>query len=103
MSELDKSLIGKKVIVRTNSAGVHYGTLLKKEGDQVLLENSRRLWRWWAQESISLTGVALHGVKHDKSNICGPLPIHNILGVVEIIPVTSVAEISLDSAPVAAQ
>lgn len=41
--------VGKKVIVRTLSAGVFYGVLLKKAGDEVILGSSRRLWQWFAK------------------------------------------------------
>ena len=66
--------IGKKVIIRTYSAGVWFGTLKEKAGNEVIIENARRMWRWWAAESISLSACAIHGVKHDKSKIVEPVP-----------------------------
>ena len=34
------------VMVRTYSAGVHFGYLKKREGKEVTLINSRRVWYW---------------------------------------------------------
>jgi hypothetical protein len=38
--------IGKKVIVRAYGSGVHFGTLVAQDGQQVELALARRLWRW---------------------------------------------------------
>lgn len=43
-------LIGKKCIIRTYSAGVHYGEIAEKSGSEVIVKNSRRLWQWKAKE-----------------------------------------------------
>jgi hypothetical protein len=47
----------EKVIIRTYSAGVHYGTLVSEEksegGYHVILENSRRIWKWAGANSLS--------------------------------------------------
>lgn len=43
-------MIGKEVIVRTYSAGVHFGTLESRNGKEVVLKDARRIWDWvWAQ------------------------------------------------------
>jgi len=92
------SMIGKKVIIRTYSAGVHYGELSEKVGNEVILKNARRMYQWWAKKSISLSGVALYGVKHEKSKICPP--VDSIwLEAIEIIPCTDEAIESLNGAP----
>ena len=41
-----KTYIGEKVIIRSNKAGVVFGTLLEKEGAEVRLGNVRRIWYW---------------------------------------------------------
>lgn len=79
------SMIGKKVIIRTYSAGVWFGTLSEKSGNEVILSSARRMWRWFAAESISLSAVALHGIKEDKSQIAEAVPIV-WLEAIEIIP-----------------
>ena len=86
--------IGKNVIIRTYSAGVWCGTLSQKSGNEVILTNARRLWRWWAAESISLSGVANFGIIEDKSQIA-PKVDGVWLEAIEIIPTTDKAEKSI--------
>lgn len=86
--------IGKNVIIRTYSAGVWCGTLSQKSGNEVILTNARRLWRWWAAESISLSGVANFGIIEDKSKIA-PKVDGVWLEAIEIIPTTDKAEKSI--------
>ena len=83
-------LIGKKVIIRTYTAGVHFGELATKEGKEVILKNSRRLWYWkTANKGISLNEVANCGLAKD-SKICAPVELI-WLEAIEIIPCTSEA------------
>ena len=88
-------MIGEKVIIRTFSAGVWYGLLEQKAGNEVILKNARRMWRWWAAESISLSGVALYGIKQDKSRIA-PGVNQVWLESIEILPCTDKAIISIE-------
>jgi len=90
-------MIGKKVIVRTYSAGNWFGVLDQKSSSEVILKNARRMWCWWASEGISLSSVAIHGVKNDKSKIVEPVD-SVWLEAVEIIPCSSIAINSLESA-----
>ena len=79
--------IGQEVIIRTNSAGVWFGRLKEKSGNEVILTKARRMWRWWAKDSISLSGVALHGIKQEKSRIAGA--VESVwLQAIEIIPIS---------------
>ena len=79
------SMVGKQVIIRTYSAGVWFGTLSEKSGNEVIISNARRMWRWFAAESISLSAVALYGIKEDKSQIAEAVP-SVWLEAIEIIP-----------------
>lgn len=84
------SMIGKKVIIRTFSAGVHYGELVEKDGKEVILGNARRLWYWkTANKGISLSEVANKGLAKD-SKVCAPVDAI-WLEAVEIIPCTKEA------------
>ena len=56
------SHLGEKVIIRTYSAGVWFGKLVEKSGNEVILEDARRMWRWHAKKSVSLSGVAVYGI-----------------------------------------
>ena len=96
-SGLNSFAIGQEVIVRTYSAGVWFGLLKQKAGNEVILKDARRMWRWWAKESISLSGVALHGIKPDKSRIAGAVD-SVWLQAIEIIPVSGKAAESIRTA-----
>jgi hypothetical protein len=79
------SMLGMLVIVRTYSAGVWFGELAEKAGNEVILANARRMYRWWCAESISLSAVALHGIIEEKSKIVQAVP-SVWLEAIEIIP-----------------
>ena len=79
------SMLGQSVIVRTYSAGVWFGVLSEKYGNEVILTQARRMYRWWAAESISLSAVALHGIREDKSQIVEAVP-SVWMEAIEIIP-----------------
>jgi hypothetical protein len=91
------SMIGKKCVVRTYSAGVWFGEISEKSGNEVIVKNARRMWQWWAAESISLSAVAVYGIKQDKSKIA-PAVEAVWLEAIELIPCTDVAIQSIESA-----
>ena len=101
-SNLDSFAIGQEVIICTYASGVWFGRLKEKAGDEVILTEARRMWRWWAKESISLSGVALHGIKQEKSRIAGA--VDSIwLQAIEIIPISGTAAESIRTAEAAVQ
>lgn len=59
--------IGQKVLIRTRSAGVHFGELVSRTGQEVHLKNARRLWSW--NGALSLSEVSVKGVDLEKSKI----------------------------------
>lgn len=83
-------LIGKFVIARCYSAGVHAGTVQSVDGENVILTDSVRLWSWKAADGIALSGVAQHGLasgcKIDAAN-----PVIYLTGVCELIPCSNKA------------
>ena len=89
--------IGQEVIIRTYSAGVWFGRLKEKSGNEVILTEARRMWRWCAKESISLSGVALHGINQEKSRIAGAID-SVWLQAIEIIPISGKAAESIRTA-----
>ena len=101
-SGLNSFAIGQEVIIRTYSAGVWFGRLKEKSGDEVILTEARRMWRWWAKESISLSGVCLHGIKQEKSRIPGAVDLV-WLQAIEIIPISGKAAESIRTAQEAEQ
>ena len=91
------AMIGEKCIVRTYSAGVWFGEISEKSGNEVIVKNARRMWQWWAAESISLSAVAIHGIKHDRSKICEA--VESVwLEAIEIIPCSTKAILSIEAA-----
>lgn len=86
--------VGKYVICRCHSAGVHAGELISQKGDVVSLKNSRRLWQWIAADGIALSGVAQHGLKGGKLDVVNP--IIRLTGVIEIIPCTEKSKESIN-------
>ena len=89
--------IGEHVIIRTYSAGVWFGKLEKKSGNEVYLTEARRMYEWWAKQSISLSGVAIYGIKHNESKIC-PAVERVWLEAIEILTLTNEAIKSIKEA-----
>ena len=90
-STIKNELIGKYVIIRTYSAGVHAGILSCKEGNEVILTESRRLYRWnTANKGLSLSEVANGGLSKEKTKVCEAVP-QQWLEAIEIIPCTDIA------------
>ena len=96
-SGLNGFAIGQEVIIRTYSAGVWFGRLKEKASDEVILTEARRMWRWWANESISLSGVALYGINQEKSRIAGAID-SVWMQAIEIIPISGKAAESIRTA-----
>jgi hypothetical protein len=91
------TFVGKKVIVRTYSAGVFFGELIEKEGSEVILKNSRRLYRWHTNNGgISLSEVANHGLQDDASKVCESMPLH-WCDAIELIPCSDVAITNIEA------
>ena len=90
--------LNKKVIIRADRAGVFYGTIVRKDGDEVELKDCRRIWYW--DGAASLSEIAVSGVKHETSKITVTVESIVILGVIEIITCTEEAIKNIESAPV---
>jgi hypothetical protein len=52
------------VIARCYRAGVHAGELVRFEGQEVELRNSRRIWYW--KGAASLSELAAYGMKYPE-------------------------------------
>ena len=90
--------VGRYVIVRCYSAGVHAGELVSQDGDIVILKNSRRLWQWKAKEGVALSGVAVNGLSASGSKVDVELPEIMLTGAIETIPTSEKARESIASA-----
>lgn len=87
--------IGKYVIVRTYMAGVHVGVLKSRNGQEVVLTESRRIWRWNGANTLS--EISLNGVASD-SRVAEEVPSITLTQAIEIIPCSKAAEKNLRGA-----
>ena len=74
--KISEKLVGKKVIVRANVAGVHCGVveMYEPETQNILLKDVRRLWRVYTRDiSGSISDVAANGLKDDADHSIGAL------------------------------
>lgn len=85
----------KPVIVRTYSAGVHFGYLKSRDGKEVQLERSRRIWRWYG--AWTLSEIAANGLDSAKSKVAAPVDII-LTEAIEIIEATPAAVATIDAA-----
>jgi hypothetical protein len=90
--------IGEYRLIRTYAAGVWFGKVTKREGYKIKLEDARRLYGFWCNKSISLSGVALYGVKYKDSKIVDAVPSVWIEDI-EIIECTKEAIENIKNAP----
>ena len=83
-------MLGRRCLIRTYSAGVHIGDVVRVDGMEVQLTNALRLWRWEGG-GLSLSAVANDGIKKGRLNRTGEVYLTN---VIEMIPTTCQAEVS---------
>lgn len=85
------------VLIRTYSAGVHFGELKRRDGKEVELINARRLWSWMG--ACSLSQVAVYGVNIAESRISVKVPVMTLTEAIEIIPMSETAAKMMMEAP----
>lgn len=89
----------KYVIVRTFSAGVFAGELFSRSGQEVVLLNARRLWRW--SGAASLSKMAVEGTSN-PSGCKFPIAVPRVelLNAIEILDVSEAGRRSIEGVPV---
>lgn len=87
---------GRYCIVRTYSAGVFAGNIESRNGQEVVLTNARRLWKW--SGAASLSQLAMEGVKN-PDDCMFPCAVGRVelLQVIEILNTTEKCEKSIKS------
>jgi hypothetical protein len=83
---------GTRVLIRTYSAGVHFGTLIERNGQEVHLKEARRLWSW--QGALSLSEIAAKGCTIASSKISVPVEEILLTQAIEIIPISKESNIN---------
>ena len=74
------------VLVRTYSAGVHFGRIVKRDGKEVTLRDARRVWYW--KGANTLNELVAHGAGAG-SKISDPTAKILLTEAIEIIDLTS--------------
>lgn len=92
--EVSHSMEPKTVIVRTYSAGVHFGQLVERNGKEVTLSNARRIWRW--NGANTLNEIAVAGVGKG-SRVSEPVDSITLTEAIEIIDCKPEAVANLES------
>ena len=86
---IERVKVGKVTLVRTHSAGVHFGIVKKRKGKEVTLVLARRLWAW--KGACSLSQVAVDGVNLSSSKISITVPEITLTEAIELIPMNEKA------------
>lgn len=85
-----KKFINQKCVFRGNNSGVFFGTLLEKDGQEVLIGNCRRIWYW--KGACSLTDIANIGtIEPNECLFTIPTESMMITDCIEILPCTEQA------------
>lgn len=89
------------VVVRCTQAGVHAGLLVHRDGQDVTLRESRRLWHWRVPMGAPafLSGVAMKGLDHGASKVGCTLAEIALTEACEVMQCSPEAEQSIRSAP----
>ena len=96
-TNINDSMIGRRVMVRTYSAGVHFGTLKEKVGQEAILTDSRRVFYW--TKACSLSQLAMEGSGDiEKCQIAIEVPEILLNRVIEVIPMSEKANKQLTEA-----
>ena len=89
----------QKYIVRGRDSGVFFGEIAERNGQEVVIEEVRRLWYW--DGAASLSQLASEGVKKPRDcKFTVTVSSITILDAIELIPCTAVAVASIDGVPV---
>ncbi len=87
----------EKYIIRCDRAGVFYAEIAERRGDEADLVNCRRIYSW--QGACTLSQLSQDGLSQSGSRLTLTVPAMTVLGVIEILPVSDKARVSLDGCP----
>lgn len=86
------------VLIRGYASGVQYGYLAERNGCEVRLINSRRIWSW--NKATECSQIAVNGIDKSGSKVTVSVPEKVITDAVEIITITVDGAENLLSQPV---
>lgn len=85
-------------IIRCEKAGVFFGHIKDRNGDEAVLTDVRRIWYW--EGAATLSQMAMEGVKKPEAcRFTVTVPEMTVLGVIELIPCTDEAVQSILGVP----
>lgn len=83
-----ENLINKKVLIRADRAGVFFGELIAKDGQEATLKDARRIYYW--NDATECCQIAIEGIA-SGSKVTVSVPQVTILNVIEIYLLTDKA------------
>lgn len=84
----------KQFVVRTQHAGVFFGEIKERNGQEITMINARRLWRW--EGATECIGLAKYGTVNPRGcKFTAYVDEIILIGVIEMIPCTEQAAKSL--------
>ena len=86
------------VLIRGYGSGVSYGYLKSRNGCEVTLVNSRRIWNW--NKATETNQIAVCGIDADNSKVTMIVPEKLITDAIEIINITEQGAKNLTNQPV---
>ena len=96
---METNYVGKKVIIRSEGAGVFFGTMVRRDGRECELKDARRIWRW--SGAASLSELAVTGTARPREcRFPAPVDSIEVFNLLEVIPCTDKAAASIESVPV---
>lgn len=86
------------VLIRGYGSGVNYGYLKSRNGCEVVLINSRRIWNW--NKATETNQIALCGVEASTSKVTMVVPEKLITDCIEVINITEQGAMNLTTQPI---
>lgn len=92
----ETAMNGKKYIVRCGRAGVFFGEIKERRGDEVTMTNVRKLWYW--DGACAVEQLAMEGTKKPGScQFTVTVPEMELMGVIQVLPCTEAAAASIEA------
>lgn len=92
----EKATNNQKYIVRCDRAGVFFGEIKERRGDEVTMTNVRKLWYW--DGACAVEQLAVDGTKKPGScQFTVTVPEMELMGVIQVLPCTEAAAASIEA------
>lgn len=86
----------QKYIVRCDRAGVFFGEIKERRGNEVTMTNVRKLWYW--DGACAVEQLAMDGTKKPSNcQFTVMVPEMELMGVIQVLPCTEAAAASIEA------